>query len=87
MAFRKSANGGDALKGGHFTDQELLIADLIPCLTDEVTVLVKGSRSARMERVVKALLSVQVAASGNVTTESVVTKGVSTSRPAEETGQ
>jgi UDP-N-acetylmuramoyl-tripeptide--D-alanyl-D-alanine ligase len=39
----------------HFDSQEALIAHLQPLLQPEVTVLVKGSRSARMENVVQAL--------------------------------
>ena len=44
--------------GGHFIDQEALVADLKQYLDIGVTVLVKGSRGARMERVVKALMPV-----------------------------
>ena len=39
----------------HFANQEELMANLIPMLALGVTVLVKGSRSAHMERVVGAL--------------------------------
>jgi UDP-N-acetylmuramoyl-tripeptide--D-alanyl-D-alanine ligase len=42
--------------GGHFVDQEALVADLKQHLEIGVTVLVKGSRGSRMERVVKALM-------------------------------
>jgi len=41
--------------GGHFTDQEALAHDLKPQLGENVTVLIKGSRGSKMERVVKAL--------------------------------
>ncbi|HKJ77147.1 MAG TPA: UDP-N-acetylmuramoyl-tripeptide--D-alanyl-D-alanine ligase [Gammaproteobacteria bacterium] len=41
--------------GRHFPEVEQLIAALEPELDPEVTLLVKGSRSARMERVVEAL--------------------------------
>ncbi len=47
-------------KGGHhFADQQQLIAALQPVLDDGATVLVKGSRSSRMERVVAGLTEVQ----------------------------
>lgn len=46
-----------ASAGAHFVDQEALISDLRTHLGADVTVLVKGSRSAHMERVVKGLLS------------------------------
>jgi len=42
--------------GGHFVDQEALVKDLKPLLDDGVTVLIKGSRGSKMERVVKALM-------------------------------
>lgn len=42
--------------GAHFADQEALVADIKRHMTAGVTVLIKGSRSARMERVVKALM-------------------------------
>lgn len=41
--------------GRHFDDQHDLIATLQSCLTPQVTLLVKGSRSAHMDRVVDAL--------------------------------
>lgn len=44
--------------GGHFVDQESLVADLKRHLDIGVTVLIKGSRGSRMERVVKALMPV-----------------------------
>lgn len=44
--------------GGHFVDQESLVAELKPLLNEGVTVLIKGSRGSRMERVVKALMPV-----------------------------
>lgn len=42
-------------RGAHFPDVESLVAALAPHLDGEATVLVKGSRAARMERVVEAL--------------------------------
>jgi len=42
--------------GGHFVDQEALVKDLKPLLDEGITVLVKGSRGSKMERVVKALM-------------------------------
>jgi UDP-N-acetylmuramoyl-tripeptide--D-alanyl-D-alanine ligase len=41
--------------GQHFADLDALLAALRPLLAADVTVLVKGSRSARMERVIAAL--------------------------------
>jgi UDP-N-acetylmuramoyl-tripeptide--D-alanyl-D-alanine ligase len=40
---------------GHYGDIDALLAGLEPCLGAGATVLVKGSRSMRMERVVQAL--------------------------------
>ena len=42
-------------RGAHFADVEALVAALEPHLDADATVLVKGSRAARMERVVAAL--------------------------------
>ncbi len=39
----------------HFTERDQLVAAVTPLLNAHITVLVKGSRSARMERVVQAL--------------------------------
>jgi len=39
----------------HFDNQEELIQALLPCLSKEVLVLVKGSRSMKMEKVVDAI--------------------------------
>ena len=51
--------GADAARrgerGAHFADVGALVAALAPCLDATATVLVKGSRAARMERVVRAL--------------------------------
>ena len=41
--------------GHYFEQQQQLIEALLPAMKDDVTVLVKGSRSSRMERVVEAL--------------------------------
>lgn len=43
--------------GFYFAQQQQLIEALLPELNDQVTVLVKGSRSSHMERVVEALCS------------------------------
>jgi len=42
-------------EGKHFTDKAALVAELTPLLNDHTTILVKGSRSARMEDVVASL--------------------------------
>ena len=47
-------------KGRHFTGQEQLISQLRKDLNDKATLLVKGSRSAHMERVVAALCEQRV---------------------------
>lgn len=49
-----AAHFGDG--GFHFTDQEKLIQALRPFLCTSATILIKGSRSMHMERVVHALL-------------------------------
>ena len=41
--------------GYHFTSQEELVAHLRKCLHKQVNILVKGSRSSRMEEVVKQI--------------------------------
>lgn len=51
-----TASGLAVSRGSHFADQESLIQDLRKHLSEGVTVLVKGSRSARMERVVRGLI-------------------------------
>lgn len=56
IAAQNAFAGDNPLVGGHFADQQALIDALGPSLDAGVTVLVKGSRSARMERVVKALM-------------------------------
>lgn len=43
-------------KAQHFPDQQSLIENLVPLLSTEQTILVKGSRSAKMENVVDALV-------------------------------
>ena len=40
----------------HYVDQQQLTHDLLPYLNEKTTVLVKGSRSAAMEKVVHELL-------------------------------
>lgn len=55
-----SRASSEAFAGKHFTDLDALVVDLVSYfnqLTGKVTVLVKGSRSARMERVVEALIA------------------------------
>ena len=54
-AFYQSESGQEDRAGAHFDSQELLVDNLGGHLGSDVTVLVKGSRSARMENVVKAL--------------------------------
>ncbi len=53
---QKAFNENQTVEGRHFTDQDALIDAISEQLNPSVTVLVKGSRSARMERVVKALM-------------------------------
>lgn len=65
-AFRQSSNNSSAIRGGHFTDQESLIENIKPCLSDDVTILIKGSRSAGMERIVEAIMPASVATSDGV---------------------
>jgi len=48
-------------QGSHHVDQEALVSELKQRMAEGVTVLVKGSRSAKMERVVKALMPVSKA--------------------------
>ena len=43
----------------HYGDIDALLAELEPCLAQGVTVLIKGSRFMRMERVVQALTGAQ----------------------------
>ncbi len=52
-----SAEAAAAFGAGaaHFDDADALVAALVPEATAGVTVLVKGSRFMRMERVVRAL--------------------------------
>ncbi|MCG9721734.1 UDP-N-acetylmuramoyl-tripeptide--D-alanyl-D-alanine ligase [Shewanella sp. Isolate7] len=55
-----SRASSEAFAGKHFTDLDALVVDLVSYfnqLTGKVTVLVKGSRSAKMERVVEALIA------------------------------
>ncbi|QYJ93431.1 UDP-N-acetylmuramoyl-tripeptide--D-alanyl-D-alanine ligase [Shewanella spartinae] len=55
-----SRASSEAFAGKHFTDLDALVVDLVSYfnqLAGKVTVLVKGSRSARMERVVEALIA------------------------------
>jgi UDP-N-acetylmuramoyl-tripeptide--D-alanyl-D-alanine ligase len=42
--------------GRHFASVEALVAELTPLMDKDATVLVKGSRFMRMERVVEAIL-------------------------------
>ena len=55
----------DPAKGAHFADTQALAAALSRQLADDVTVLVKGSRSAGMEHVVKLLLASDDSESAN----------------------
>lgn len=55
--FGKLAGSEPAYVGSHCADQEMLIKALKPLLDPDVTVLIKGSRSSRMERVVEGLRS------------------------------
>jgi len=54
--FSEEATEAFGENGQHFEDVDELARSLIPKLSQEVTVLVKGSRMMRMERVVQALL-------------------------------
>lgn len=54
-SFVKKHLKGSSVAGSHCVDQESLVNDLRDYLKPDVTFLVKGSRSARMERVVKAV--------------------------------
>lgn len=54
-SFAKEHHQGSSVVGAHCADQESLLNDLRDYLKPDVTLLVKGSRSAHMERVVKAL--------------------------------
>ncbi|KTD00968.1 UDP-N-acetylmuramoyl-tripeptide--D-alanyl-D- alani ne ligase [Legionella geestiana] len=42
--------------GAHFTSQSSLVEALLPCLDAQTTVLVKGSRAAGMEKIVRELM-------------------------------
>tara|TARA_R110002049_G_scaffold54607_18_gene151969 strand:- start:1116 stop:2522 length:1407 start_codon:yes stop_codon:yes gene_type:complete len=55
MSLMAARNFGDG--GRHFSSIESLVAALAPFLEADTTVLVKGSRFMRMERVVEALLA------------------------------
>lgn len=65
-AFYDVSDGAVPAQGAHFADQESLIDNLLEHLNDDVTVLVKGSRSAHMEDVVNAMLSTGKAGSNTV---------------------
>lgn len=53
--FSKNASANFSGQAAHYDDFEKLVSELEPLLTPQTTVLVKGSRSMRMERVVQAL--------------------------------
>lgn len=55
-AFNRSNAKNPQALGGHFDNHDELAVNLCEYLDDDVTVLVKGSRSARMELVVEALV-------------------------------
>ncbi|MFK8080852.1 MAG: UDP-N-acetylmuramoyl-tripeptide--D-alanyl-D-alanine ligase [Granulosicoccus sp.] len=55
-AFQDSVTDVKPEQGAHFKDQASLISNLLDHLSDDVTVLIKGSRSAHMENVVNALV-------------------------------
>lgn len=55
-AFHDAGSEHAVATGAHFNDQQALIDDLHGHLDNDVTILVKGSRSSRMETVVGALL-------------------------------
>jgi UDP-N-acetylmuramoyl-tripeptide--D-alanyl-D-alanine ligase len=54
--FSQEAAQAFGKNGQHFEDVDLLVKSIMPQLAQDVTVLVKGSRMMRMERVVAALL-------------------------------
>ena len=51
-----AAAEGFGSKAQHFTDREKLIATLQPYLKKGVTLLIKGSRSMRMEKIVAGII-------------------------------
>jgi UDP-N-acetylmuramyl pentapeptide synthase len=57
LSAHAAAAYGDSAQ--HFTDPQALVAALKPILNEQKAVLVKGSRSMRMENVVAALLAQQ----------------------------
>lgn len=61
LAFAEAAPAATAFGVPAYNDLPTLLADLSTYLTADTTVLVKGSRSARMERVVTALLHEEAA--------------------------
>ena len=52
----KAATDGFGENAAHFTDYETLITALKPYLTSHATVLVKGSRSMQMEKVIAKII-------------------------------
>lgn len=66
--FTQSANNATHKAGAQFADQESLIKNLLDHLDKDVTVLVKGSRSAGMEAVVQALVQPPATATTQVPT-------------------
>lgn len=57
-AFKLSGDKHCSIQGDHFHEQDALVNDLKQQLDNDVTVLVKGSRSAAMENVANQLLAI-----------------------------
>ena len=55
--FSEEATEAFGENGQHFEDVDELVNAIVPILSKDATVLVKGSRMMRMERVVQALLA------------------------------
>ncbi len=57
-AYKLSGDEHYSIQGDHFSDQDALVKDINQQLDNDVTVLVKGSRSTVMENVVNQLLAI-----------------------------